>query len=187
MFAMSYFHFLVRFDGRINRAKYWLVLILFFPFTAAFTIDHQPYGPYVDVDDVFGIVNSAAIRRALDALLAVDITSPATLFPILFRLIVTPLVAWCLLVTSIKRLHDRDRSGWWMIPFVVLPGIVKQFSPLTVSAPQTVLDVIAVTVIAAALVAVIGLYLWGLIELFLLKGTTGANRFGPDPLAGRVS
>ena len=184
---MSYFHFLVRFDGRINRAKYWLVLILFIPLTAAFSIDHQPYGPYVNVDDVFGIVDSAAIRRALDALLAVDVTSPATLFPILFRLIVTPLVAWCLLVTSIKRLHDRDRTGWWMIPFVVLPGIFKQFSPLTVSDPQTVLGVIEVTVTIAALVAVMGLYLWGLIELFLLKGTSGTNRFGPDPLAGHLT
>jgi uncharacterized membrane protein YhaH (DUF805 family) len=29
---------------------------------------------------------------------------------------------------------------------------------------------------------VIGLSLWALIELGLLKGTQGPNRFGPDPL-----
>ena len=28
-----------------------------------------------------------------------------------------------LLATSIKRLHDRDKSAWWMVPFFVLPGL----------------------------------------------------------------
>jgi uncharacterized membrane protein YhaH (DUF805 family) len=183
MVAMSFFHLLVRFDGRINRARYWLVLILFLPLTLTVVLDdHEQYGPYVNLDDVFRIVNPAAIGRALDAVLAIDLTSPATL-PVLVRLIVTPLVAWCFLIMSIKRLHDRDRSGWWMVPFVILPGLFKQLSPLTVSAS----NVIAVTATALAVVAVLGLYIWGIIELFVLKGTTGTNRFGPDPLAGGVT
>jgi uncharacterized membrane protein YhaH (DUF805 family) len=54
---------------------------------------------------------------------------------------------WPSLVSIIKRWHDRDRSGWfsliWMIPIVGL---------------------------------------WALVECGFLKGTSGANRFGPDPL-----
>ena len=30
------------------------------------------------------------------------------------------------------------------------------------------------------------IFLWVFIELYCLRGTTGDNRFGPDPLAGRV-
>jgi uncharacterized membrane protein YhaH (DUF805 family) len=52
-------------------------------------------------------------------------------------------------VLTTKRLHDRDRSGWFML----VGGI-----PLVGT-------------------------LWLLIDLTLLPGTPGPNRFGPDPLA----
>ena len=48
---------------------------------------------------------------------------------------------------SIRRLHDLDRSGWWL-----LIGLVP---------------------LVGAIV---------LIVFFCTKGTTGQNRFGPDPL-----
>lgn len=49
---------------------------------------------------------------------------------------------------GIRRLHDLDKSGWWL-----LIGLVP-------------------------LVGAIVLLVW-----YCSKGTTGANRFGPDPLA----
>lgn len=50
-------------------------------------------------------------------------------------------------IVGIKRCHDRNRSGWFMlINFIPLIGPI-----------------------------------WFLIEM-LLKGTTGSNQFGPDPL-----
>ena len=49
---------------------------------------------------------------------------------------------------GIRRLHDIDRSGWWML-------------------------------IAFTIVGLILLFIWACI-----KGTSGANRFGPDPLGG---
>jgi len=48
---------------------------------------------------------------------------------------------------TVRRLHDNDKSGWWiLIGFVPILG---------------------------------GLYL---LYLYVTKGTTGTNRFGPDPL-----
>jgi uncharacterized membrane protein YhaH (DUF805 family) len=47
-----------------------------------------------------------------------------------------------------RRLHDLDRTGWWLL-------------------------------IALTLIGIILLIVWDCI-----KGTTGPNRFGPDPLAG---
>ena len=61
----------------------------------------------------------------------------------------TLLVAWPGVAVSVKRWHDRGKSGWWML---------------------------------INLVPVIGT-LWTLVECGLLRGTSGPNRFGPDPLA----
>ena len=54
------------------------------------------------------------------------------------------------LAMSVRRLHDRDQSGWF-----VLLGLIP-------------------------LVGGIILLVW-----FCMRGTIGANRFGPDPLEGR--
>jgi uncharacterized membrane protein YhaH (DUF805 family) len=52
------------------------------------------------------------------------------------------------IIVQIKRWHDRDKSGWWvLINFIPLVG------PL-----------------------------WMLVECGFLRGTTGENRFGRDPL-----
>ena len=51
------------------------------------------------------------------------------------------------LAVSIRRLHDRDKSGWW---------VLLAFIPL---------------------IGAIILLIW-----FIMRGTQGPNRFGPDPL-----
>jgi PAT family beta-lactamase induction signal transducer AmpG len=61
---------------------------------------------------------------------------------IALSLLVIPLVLF-----GIRRCHDRNRSGWWMLLFFV--PVVGQ--------------------------------IWWLVELGLLRGTTGANRFGEEP------
>lgn len=62
---------------------------------------------------------------------------------------VAVLQMWISLALAIKRFHDRDRKGWWLL-IVLIP--------------------------------IIGI-LWVFVVLGFLKGTEGANRFGPDPLA----
>ncbi|HZQ13281.1 MAG TPA: DUF805 domain-containing protein [Pseudolabrys sp.] len=63
-----------------------------------------------------------------------------------------PLVSLALflpgLAVSVRRLHDLDRSGWWLLLVLTLVGVIL-------------------------------LLIWDCI-----KGTTGSNRFGPDPLGG---
>ena len=52
------------------------------------------------------------------------------------------------IAVAIRRLHDIDRTGWWILLwFVPIVGVIV------------------------------------LIVFFVQRGTTGANRFGPDPLA----
>jgi uncharacterized membrane protein YhaH (DUF805 family) len=50
---------------------------------------------------------------------------------------------------GIKRCHDRNRTGWFL-----LIGLIPLVS------------------------------IWLVVELSILRGSVGPNRFGPDPLAG---
>lgn len=65
-----------------------------------------------------------------------------------------------------KRLHDRGRAGWWA--FALVWALVEVW-PL----PHT-----PVGYLFAAILAL------GFIELGLMPGEAGPNRFGPSPLTG---
>ncbi|MBL8562935.1 MAG: DUF805 domain-containing protein [Gemmobacter sp.] len=58
------------------------------------------------------------------------------------------------IAVAVRRLHDRNMSGWWYLGFIAL-----SFIPLV------------------GFVASIAM-----LVIFCLKGTDGDNRFGPDPL-----
>jgi uncharacterized membrane protein YhaH (DUF805 family) len=80
------------------------------------------------------------------------------------------------LAASVRRLHDRGKSGWWYLLFVVGPfacssaaqGVVASGDPL-VGLPFSL--------------AGIALGLWGLVEIGFLRGEPKANAYGEDPMA----
>jgi uncharacterized membrane protein YhaH (DUF805 family) len=119
---------LFSFQGRANRAKFWLVNV----------------GLIVVEAIVFGVAGGAAMTSgdpsAAMASMGVMGIVCLLVFIVLF---------WIGLAIAVKRWHDRGKSGWWVL---------------------------------IALVPVIG-GLWYLIECGFLKGTTGANDYGADPLA----
>jgi uncharacterized membrane protein YhaH (DUF805 family) len=176
---MDYKWFLFGFEGRINRAKYWLAALvvvcwMIFLATLVLTItsNTHPVSFGFSTDDIFRIVDPATLRSTIDKFRKGDLTA-ATLIRQLFYAIGTLVFLWVYVATSIKRLHDRNRSGWWMVPFFVAPGLYHQFE-----------DRLGDSYMAALLGLVVGiLALWGFIEMLCLKGTHGTNRFGPDPLA----
>ena len=79
---------------------------------------------------------------------------------------------WINLAVTAKRLHDRNMSGWWMIPFIVATGLYNQFG-------HWLGDSWAATLIGWP---VFICFTWGLVEMCFLKGMPRPNRFGPDPL-----
>jgi uncharacterized membrane protein YhaH (DUF805 family) len=170
---MDYARFLFRFDGRINRAKYWLatliilccmtfVLVLLAALAAVFGIG----GPLAI--DLVGI--SASIQFSDD-----DVPAKASPFPQIVTMPMAFFFAWCYAAVSIKRLHDRNKSGWWMVPFIVATGLYGQFADRLGGSWAAVFLGLAVFIF----------FLWGLVEMYCLKGTRGPNRFGADPLAPR--
>ncbi len=79
---------------------------------------------------------------------------------------------------SIRRLHDIERSGWWIAPsicFTIIATILMIVSVITESTNVAFLVFDWVAVIVN-----LGMVAW----LGFAKGTKGPNKYGPDPLAG---
>ena len=76
------------FQGRINRAKYWLTAVIHLAFVAVVTV----LALLVDLGGLF-------IALAMVIYVALAISSIAV---------------------GIKRLHDRNKSGWWLLVFYQL-------------------------------------------------------------------
>jgi uncharacterized membrane protein YhaH (DUF805 family) len=116
------------------------------------------------------------IDALADGFRGADPASAATLFPVFFYAIAYPLYAvglWIYAATTIKRLRDRNKSGWWIILFAVLPILLPQVAG-RLGEPNLAFFL--------GLIAFV-LSIWSFVETFCLRGTRGPNRFGPDPLA----
>ncbi|MGY4599204.1 uncharacterized membrane protein YhaH (DUF805 family) [Bradyrhizobium sp. GM22.5] len=132
---MDWIWYLFRFDGRINRALLWQALLLVMMLACMLGMIDQAikvlngaatfaFNFKVDfdfgVDDIFNVVDPRAYRQLATA-------DRATL---ILKVFGTLLFLWIYLATATKRLHDRDRSGWWLVPFFVVPALFDQFSDL---------------------------------------------------------
>ena len=187
---MGLVHYLFGFSGRINRAKQWAVLLvgvvhnILLICAFALTIG-------------FGTVENLFDRATTIA--AVIATPQARTFGIIFCALIA-IGFYIGLAVAIKRLHDRDRSAWWVLVFFILPlvlnvpallhlpvmfaymGEVIRAAQANLPPPQQPVEpaLVILTRGAASLLS-----LWAFVELYILRGTVGDNRFGPDPLAGR--
>ena len=123
---MDWTWYLFRFDGRIDRAKLWLArLVLLGLMMALGTVIaaiHILFGSgtsfHFGASDLFKLVDPDAYRSL----------TWADLPRLLIKLFGTSLMMWVYFAISIKRLHDRDKSGWWMVPFFAAPGLYNQFA-----------------------------------------------------------
>jgi len=179
---MDYAWFLFDFEGRISRAKNWLaalIVVCWMLFLSLLMLGTaRMFGGRTDdagfdIADIFRILDPSAYHSAIEIIRNGNPATPDNLVPMSFYAIGTPLFLWIYLATSIKRLHDRNKSAWWMIPFFVIPGLYGQFADrLPNSYPALGLGVV-----------VFVLAIWGFVDLYCLRGTRGPNRYGSDPLA----
>lgn len=80
------------------------------------------------------------------------------------------------LAVLVRRLHDRNRSSWWLLVFWAAPSacfIAAQW------ATERTGD--GGTLALAGLVAGLAFELWAIIEVGFLRGSKGDNRYGPPP------
>ena len=89
---------------------------------------------------------------------------------------------WINTATTAKRLHDRDRSGWWAVAAFFLNracyAYYGLFFGLYFGVDISTAKELLLVMFAVALSL---LQTWVVIELFFMIGSDGPNRFGADP------
>ena len=102
---------------------------------------------------------------------------------------------WPSIAVSIKRYHDRGMTGWWVLygALLLIPGLVSvimgamggqvSFEQLDNLSKLGTREAIFILV-GAAEILVVGIVLF--VIQYVLRGRRGGNRFGPDPLEGRI-
>ena len=138
--------------GRVSRSQYWLRFFL--PFLL--------------------------IGLALNLLQLLDYRTFSVLSSFFGLLVLWPSVA-----LLIKRMHDRDKPGWviWILYGPMIAAVTFTVSAFyaigtgSISAAWTT----GVTAILLWLTS-IAIGFWFLIEFGCMRGTIGANRYGPDPV-----
>ena len=84
------------------------------------------------------------------------------------------------LAVTVRRLHDTNRSGWWILAPIV-PYIIAFVSMFGAAASGTQGGLAAGGIIGLiAVLAALGLGITLLVFMFL-EGTRGPNKYGPDP------
>jgi uncharacterized membrane protein YhaH (DUF805 family) len=171
---MSILHQYFGFSGRINRAKYWLLSILLVVFSVIAWVV-----AFVAALFILGVNVTDGSLPGLDqpAKFVQMILDYAVAFIVLFAVVIAIWVSW--FAIGVKRLHDRNKRGWWILLFYVVPWFLGSAANAADKQGNDTLEII---------LALIGLVLgiWGLVELGFLRGTAGPNRFGPDPLQRQV-
>ncbi|HYM71948.1 MAG TPA: DUF805 domain-containing protein [Stellaceae bacterium] len=154
-------------SGRISRSQFWLRAIL--PIWGIWTI-------------LYIITVSMAIGES---------TVGAGIFGFLL-VIYTLVIIWPAFATYIKRIHDRNKSAWFIL-IPLIPGVLLSivWSVALIGAVSSIATGsqagVGVLVGAGAftwilLLVHIGVSIWFFVEFGCLRGTIGDNRFGPDPV-----
>ena len=159
---MDFRYLYTSFDGRINRKPFWIASL---------------------------IMMAAAIVLSLVIVTPITLMSPG--LGVFISFLISLALLYPVVALGVKRLHDRGKSGQLMAVFLA-PSLILQFGDLLgITGSEQVVGGEAIylpnplgwLLIAASL----GVAIWALVELGILKGTTGPNTYGPDPLAGTAA
>ena len=164
---------IVNFSGRARRAEYWW----FFLFLLLVGIGAQ-------VALGIGMLRDPFLAAALQDPVAMQAwikQHDGFVMTTVIGTVAYILLGWLpQLSVTIRRLHDTNRSGW----FIFMPTLVGLCSVIAVFFVAMGGGAGAMPLILLILSAPLVAYLWFLIVL-CLPGTHGGNRFGPDPIRGR--
>jgi uncharacterized membrane protein YhaH (DUF805 family) len=145
---------LFSFEGRIGRGTYWLAILALIVAVLVVTV-----APFL-----------------------LDSEAAAVLMLALASQFIWLLSLWPMLAVGAKRLHDRNKNGWWLLVFWMLPFALfcGGFSIVYFDDPRTGRSGDFSTGLIVVL-ASLPPALWGIVELGILPDTKGPNLYGADP------
>ncbi|MEL6287564.1 MAG: DUF805 domain-containing protein [Pseudomonadota bacterium] len=152
------------FNGRINRAKWWLGFVSL---------------------TILSIVVNIALNPAAFSGLGGDPTASNlnidALKPTLLQLIVGLVFTVLLLAVIKKRLNDRN-WGSWMFVLIALVYLAVQIGQYFVIGAATTLEEITISTLPFSALG-LAVFVFLIIDNGMLKGTVGPNQYGEDPIA----
>jgi uncharacterized membrane protein YhaH (DUF805 family) len=172
---VNWSQYLFSFNGRINRAKWWLLLLV-----------------------LIGYVIAAIVIGMILGMISADL---AMIWGLIY-LIGWLVMIYIVLAVGAKRLHDRNKPAWWLLVFYGIPFLLGLYASWSVvsgmigmggmatqgASQEQMMGSMMATMQQMWWVSLVNtiISVWALIELGILKGTTGDNQYGPDPLAGQT-
>ena len=180
---MDGFRYLFSFDGRFNRAKFLLAVLITFGWHFYWAV------AAVIIGDVFGLTTNQLAKAIFPIPFSFEFAGSnaawkAAVFTLIATLPINIAPLWVAAAAWVKRLHDRNRSGWWALPLCGAPYLyihtIVLYADLNIS-------IAAPALVSLLAIPVCLLSAWALIELYFMPGTEGRNRFGADPLSKVVA
>lgn len=171
------------FSGRISRKTYWMGVIGLIVASIVLAIILSVVG--------LGLMPNFAAFDTTDPAALAEAMNAATRASAWGSLIMFVLLGIPSLAIAIKRRHDRNNSGNDVYVYFALTAILVIVQALGFGYTTTDVGGVAVptpSMTMSILSAVIGIFaIYLLIVLGFLKGTDGANQYGPDPLGGSAA
>ena len=156
------------FSGRSRRTEFWMFALGQFLLWFLWTLV------------VFATVGAALVNGGSPG----SITAAGSGFVVL---VLVAIVVWLALLiptlaVNVRRLHDTNRSGWWYGGLLILYAVISVVNLATVSSTAEGGQPSAGGLIVQGVLGLV-LLIYGVVLLifYLLDGTPGHNRYGPDP------
>ena len=151
LFKKSWFPF----HGRVGRRQYWISTLLFLlgwllGTAILVALAALNYNPPDDTITSRTIVGFVLLGIAMIIFLFVIVVGTAS--------------------TGVRRLHDRGKTGHWLLLYYLLPSMLSKNAGL---------DTIGLIFSLLTL----GILIWAIVDLGFLRGEATSNAFGPNPLS----
>lgn len=152
---MSLLHFFLGFSGRISRLEFWLGI------AALMLIGYLVTRLLISPEDMQHAIETGKLRQPTLALTLWDLFT-----------------CWPNAAIAIKRFNDRNHEPW--IGQLLAALFVTLILANHMGYLRDVTDMLTGEKLFFA--GLMLFFIWALVDAGFLPGTTGGNRFGPDPL-----
>jgi uncharacterized membrane protein YhaH (DUF805 family) len=145
-------------SGRVGRSGFWRFLAIFAGLLFATAVAFGAFD--------FAFYGRLVIPKNMDPRLGALCLAVAPFYiTVLFGAFTVP----------IKRLHDRNQSGWWLVFYILTPIILFTMAEDNARSSGDDTGVLILELIG------LGIWIAAIIQLGVLRGTRGSNYYGADP------
>jgi len=161
------------FSGRSRRQEFWMYMLLLFIIWVIALVAIMALG--FGAAGMLSGGGNGAVGGMVGMFASMGIL--ALIFGVIWLALLIPTLA-----VQVRRLHDTNRSGWWL--FIYWGPVLVSWA-LSIGGAVNQSGGLSGIAALLSLVSLVGLVV--LIVFYCLPGTPGLNKYGPDPLGGATN